>query len=332
MLGFIARRVGAAVVVLLILAAVMFGLQRTSKADPVRAKLGIAATPELVAEKRHELGYDRPIVVQYVDYVRKAATGDLGTSIRTNRPVSDDLRVFLPASIELITAIMIVASVIGVTLGIITARPGGGSGVVRVVMLFLSSAPGFLLTLLGILFFYRRLGVLPASGRTSFVDAPTGPTGFLTVDGLIHGRVDVTTDAVNHLILPAVAAAIVPAAAIARVLRASLLSTMGSDQIRTARAKGLGEGRIMRRHALRNSAGPTLSLVGLLVASLFAGTLIVEQIVAWPGLGAYMLRSVNGKDFPAIAGVTLVVGAIYITLNMVVEIVQSILDPRIRAV
>ena len=200
----------------------------------------------------------------------------------------------------------------------------------RFVTLLLSSAPGFLLALLGILVFYRRLGMLPASGRTSFIDAPTGPTGFLTFDSLIAGRFDVFADALNHLILPATAAAIVPAAAIARVLRSSLLTTMGTDQIRTARAEGLSEGQVTRRHALRNSAGPALSLTGLLVASLFAGTLIVEQIVAWPGLGAYLLRSIDSKDFPAIAGVTLVVGAIYVTLNAVVEIIQSALDPRVR--
>jgi len=327
---FILRRAGSALVVLLALTAVVFGLQHTSKADPVKAKLGIAATPELIASTRHQLGLDQPIARQYANYVGNAARGDFGQSIRTNRAVADDLRVFLPASIELIAAIMFIAVVVGVLLGIITSRPTARAGVVRVLMLLFSSAPGFLLTLLGILLLYRSWGVLPASGRTSIVDAPTGPTGLLTVDGLLAGRPDVTWDAIFHLILPATAAALVPAAAIARVLRSSLIETMSSDQIRTARAKGMSERAVMWRHALRNSAGPALSLTGLLVASLFAGTLIVEQIVAWPGLGAYMLRSVNSKDFPAIAGVTLVVGAIYITLNAVVEILQSRLDPRIR--
>ena len=327
---FILRRAGSALVVLLALTAVVFGLQHTSKADPVKAKLGIAATPELIASTRHQLGLDQPIARQYANYVGNAARGDFGQSIRTNRAVADDLRVFLPASIELIAAIMFIAIVVGVLLGIITSRPTARAGVVRVLMLLFSSAPGFLLTLLGILLLYRSWGVLPASGRTSIVDAPTGPTGLLTVDGLLAGRPDVTWDAIFHLILPATAAALVPAAAIARVLRSSLIETMSSDQIRTARAKGMSERAVMWRHALRNSAGPALSLTGLLVASLFAGTLIVEQIVAWPGLGAYMLRSVNSKDFPAIAGVTLVVGAIYITLNAVVEILQSRLDPRIR--
>jgi peptide/nickel transport system permease protein len=308
----------------------VFGQQRTSKADPIRAKLRAGATDEQVQLERERRGWDDPLPTQFVRYVGDVATGDFGESVRTSRPVYDDLRAFLPASIELVAAIMVVASVLGVGLGILTSRPGSRAGLVRVSMLFLSSIPGFLLTLLGILYLYRQIGLLPASGRSSMSDAPTSPTGFLTIDGILNGRFDVTVDALHHLILPAVAAAIVPAVAIARVLRSSLISTMGSDQIRTARAKGLTERQVLFRHGLRNSAGPTLSLVGLIVASLFAGTLIVEQIMAWPGLGAYMLRSIASTDYPAIAGVTLVLGAIYVTLNAAVEIAQSAIDPRIR--
>jgi peptide/nickel transport system permease protein len=330
MLTYALKRIGAAVVVLLLLTVTVFALQRTSKADPIRAKLGAGATDEQVALERARRGWDDPLPTQLVRYVGDVATGDFGESVRTSRPVNDDLRAFLPASIELIAAIMLVASVLGVALGIFTSRPGSRAGLVRVVMLFLSSIPGFLLTLLGILYLYRQIGLLPASGRSSFSDAPTGPTGFLTIDGLLEGRLDVTVDALHHLILPAVAASIVPAVAIARVLRSSLISTMASDQVRTARAKGLTERQVLLHHGLRNSAGPTLSLVGLIVASLFAGTLIVEQIMAWPGLGAYMLRSIASTDYPAIAGVTLVLGTIYVTLNTAVEIAQSAIDPRIR--
>jgi peptide/nickel transport system permease protein len=330
MLAFAIKRLGSAVIVLLLLTLTVFALQHTSKADPIRARLGAGATAEAVAAERHKRGWDDPLPVQFVRYAGGAATGDLGESVRTSRPVYDDLRAFLPASIELITAIMIVASVLGVALALLTSRPGPRAGVARVTMLVLSSIPGFLLTLLGILYLYRQLGLLPASGRSSHADAPTGPTGFLTIDGLLNGRPSVTFDAIHHLILPAVAAAIVPAVAIARVLRSSLITTMASDQVRTARAKGLTERQVLLRHGLRNSAGPALSLVGLIVASLFAGTLIVEQIMAWPGLGAYMLRSIASTDYPAIAGVTLVLGTIYVLLNTVVEILQSVIDPRIR--
>jgi peptide/nickel transport system permease protein len=330
MVAFALRRAGAAAVVLLLLVLTVFALQHTSKADPVRAKLGAGASEETIAAERERLGWDDPLPVQFVHYVGGVATGDFGESVRTSRPVYDDLHAFLPASIELIVAIVLVAMVLGVGLGLFTARPGARAGVVRVTMLLLSSIPGFLLTLLGILYLYRRFGLLPASGRSSYADAPTGPTGFLTLDGLLAGRLDVTVDALHHLILPAVAAAIVPAAAIARVLRSSLVATLASDQVRTARAKGLTERQVLLRHGLRNSAGPALSLIGLIVASLFAGTLIVEQIMAWPGLGAYMLRSISSTDFPAIAGVTLVLGTIYVLLNTVVEIVQTAVDPRLR--
>ena len=177
-----------------------------------------------------------------------------------------------------------------------------------------------------------QLGALPASGRTKFLDAPTGPTGLLTLDSVLAGRLDVTLDAIHHLILPAVCAAVVPAVAIARVLRGSLVTTLRSDYVRTARSKGLKERTVVRRHALRNAAGPTLSLIGLLIASLFAGTLIVEQMVAWPGLGAYLLRSISSSDFPAISGIVIMLGIIYVSVNLIVELVQSMLDPRIRAI
>ena len=163
-----------------------------------------------------------------------------------------------------------------------------------------------------------------------FLRGPDGPTGLLTIDGILNGRLDVTVDAFQHLLIPALAAATAPAVAIAIVLRSSLLVTMRTDFIRTARAKGMKERTVVLRHALRNSAGPALSLSGLLVASLFAGTLIVESIVSWPGLGLYTIRSLAATDFPAIAGITIVLGVIYLVVNAVVEIVQGVLDPRLR--
>ena len=329
MTRFIVRRIGSALLVVFLLSTIVFGLQQTSRADPVRAKLGFGATPERLAAERHRLGLDGSLVTRYGRFLGRLVRGDFGESVRTNRPVYDDLRAFLPASLELIAAIMFVAVVLGIGIGIVTARPGARAGVVRVVMLGLSSIPAFLVTILGVLVLYRSWGILPASGRTSYSDAPTGPTGFLVVDGLIAGRPSVTFDALHHLVLPAIAGSLVPAVAIGRVLRSSLITTMASDHVRTARALGQSERQVMLRHALRNSAGPALSLIGLLVGSLFAGTLIVEQMLGWPGLGAYLVRSIVGSDFPAIAGVTIVVGAIYIAVNAVVDVVQSIVDPRV---
>ena len=331
MVQFLLKRVASTVGILLALVAIVFLLQRFSPADPVKAKLGALASPDMVAKERQRLGYNDPLPTQYARYVSGVVQGDFGESLRSRRAVSDDLLSFVPASLELILATLLVSAVAGVALAMATARVGRGAGVIRVAMTLFASVPGFLLTLFGVIVLYRELGLLPASGRTAILDAPTGPTGLLTIDGLIAGRPEVSIDALHHLILPAVCAAIVPAVAIARVLRGSLVTTLRSDYVRTARAKGLKERVVVRRHGLRNAAGPTLSLIGLLVASLFAGTLIVEQIVAWPGLGAYLLRSISSADFPAIAGIVIVLGIIYVTVNLLVEIAQSLLDPRIRA-
>jgi peptide/nickel transport system permease protein len=327
---FLVKRGASLVGILVVLTFVVFVLQQLSPADPVKAKLGANATRETVEAERERLGYNDPTLVQFGRYLGGVARGDLGDSLRTKQPVRDDLGEFLPASIELMATIVLLAGVLGVVLAMITARVGRGAGVVRVGMTAAASAPAFLVALLMMLLFYRRLGWLPASGRSGYRDAPTGPTGLLTVDGLLAGRPAVTLDAVRHLLLPAVAASIAPAVSVALVLRSSLLATLRADFVRTARAKGLRERRVVLRHALRNAAGPALSVAGLLIASLFAGSLIVESIVSWPGLGLYTLRSLSASDFPAIAGITLVLGAIYVAVNTLVEVVQAALDPRLR--
>jgi peptide/nickel transport system permease protein len=330
MLRFAANRVLALAGILVALTLVVFVLQHYTPADPVRGKLGANASQEAVAAERARLGYDDPVVVQFTHYLSGAVRGDFGESLRTQRPVAEDLREALPATLELITAIVLIAALGGVGLALLTARARRSAGVVRVMMAAAASAPAYLVALLLVLLLYLRLGWLPAAGRTGIRNAPDGPTGFLTLDGLLAGRIDVTVDAVQHLLIPAVAAAMAPMVSVAFVLRSSLLSTLRTDFIRTARAKGIGERRVLLRHALRNSAGPALSVAGLLVASLFTGTLIVESIVSWPGLGLYTIRSLAATDFPAIAGITLVLGAIYLVVNGLVEVLQGALDPRLR--
>jgi peptide/nickel transport system permease protein len=180
------------------------------------------------------------------------------------------------------------------------------------------------------LLFYRKLGWLPATGRTSFRNAPTGPTNFLLIDSLVALRFDVFLDALKHLILPSLCIAIGPAVAIGRVFRGSIVDTMGTDHVRTARSLGLSERRVMRKHAIRNSIGPALSMTGLQVGLMFAGVVVVEQIVAWPGIGLYTVQSIPRLDFPAIAGVTLVLGALFVIVNTIVDIAQTVADPRVR--
>jgi peptide/nickel transport system permease protein len=197
-------------------------------------------------------------------------------------------------------------------------------------MVSASSLPVFLTALLGIILFYRTLGWLPATGRTSIPDAPVAPTGFLLIDGLLSFRFDVVYDAWMHLVLPATCLALAPAVAIGRVLRSSLQHVLRSEYVRTARAKGLRESRVLIKHALRNSVGPMLAMAGLQFAALFAAELVIEVIFAWPGVGLYTAQAISKGDFTTIAGITLALGALYVLANTIVDLAQAAADPRIR--
>lgn len=331
MLLLIAKRLAAVVVILLALTAVLFLLQHISPADPVKTMLGPGASQELVAQTRRELGLDDPISVQYVHYVGHLLHGDLGTSYRTRRPVGTDLATFLPATLELTLFALVLALVLAVALAVATTLNWPGAGVFRLVLLVGAAMPAFLLAIGGIILFYKQLGWLPATGRTDILDAPAGPTGLLTVDSILHARPDVFVDALRHLLLPGLAIAIGPAVSIGRVLRSSLVTTQRTDYTRTARAKGLTEVQVMRWHVLRNSVGPALSMTGLQVGLMFAGVLVVELIFAWPGLGQYTAQSIPVGDYPAIAGVMLLLGGAYVVINTVVDLLQAAADPRIEA-
>lgn len=268
--------------------------------------------------------------MQFSHYLTGLLHGDLGTSYRTRRPVSTDLGSFVPATAELAAAGLLIAVVLGMVLAFATTLRWRGAGVLRLVLLVGASTPTFLLGIGGILIFYRNLGWLPATGRTGIGNAPSGPTGLLTVDGLIHGRVDVVWDALRHLAMPATAIALGPAVAIGRVLRSSLVGDQSSDYARTARAKGLTELQILRKHVFRNAIGAALSMTGLQVGLMFAGVLVIEQVFGWPGIGQYVAQSIPVADFPAIAGVTLLLGVGYVVINTVVDLLQAAADPRIN--
>jgi len=326
---FVATRLCATVAILVALTAVMFVLQHISPLDPVKAQLGAQASAGAVAARRAALGLDDPISVQFWHYLTGAATGDLGTSYRTRHPVLSDLGDFFPATLELALYGLAIALLLAMLLAFSTTLKWPGAGVLRAVLFTGSSAPMFLLGILGLLVFYKTLGWVPANGRIAIAGPPDGPTGLLTVDGLLHGRPDVALDALHHLILPALVVALGPAVAIGRVLRSSLLGDIDSDYARTARAKGLSEPAIMARHVLRNCVGAALSMTGLQVGLMFSGVLVVEQVFGWPGIGQYIAQSIPVADFPAIAGVTLMLGALYVFVNTVVDLLQAAADPRI---
>jgi peptide/nickel transport system permease protein len=332
MIGFVLRRTIAMIGILFALVAIVFVLQRVSPVDPARSYVGANASKQDVAAARQTLGLDQSVPVQYVHYVDKVVHGELGYSLHTRRSVGEDLGDFLPPTLELVAVSMFLALLGGAYLGLASAASWRGGGTTRLLLVTGSAMPVFLLVLGGVIIFYGELNWLPATGQTSFLGAPTGPTHFLLIDSLLAGRVDVFGDAVKHLIIPATALAIGPAVAIGRVFRSSLLATLKSDYVRTARAKGLSEHRILLVHAVRNSLGPVLAIAGIQMAVLLAADIIVESIVSWPGLGLYIVQSISQSDFPAIAGVTLVFGAIYVLVNALVDILQAAADPRITRV
>jgi peptide/nickel transport system permease protein len=329
MAALIARRLGAMVGVLLVLTAIVFGVQQLSPTDPVHNYLGANSTPAQVAAASHKLGYDKPLVVQYVRYVADLLRGNMGTSLRTRQPVTTDLRHALPATLELALAASLIAAVLAILLGVASAARWRGAGLFRFVLVGLGSIPAFLVAILGIVLFYNHLHWVPAPGRTAYLNAPTGPTGLLTIDGLLHGRPSVSIDAARHLLLPAIAVALVPAVSVGRVLRSSITDALQSDYVRTARAKGLSERVVLLRHTMRNAAGAALSMGGLQIGLMFAGVMVVEVVYNWPGVGLYTYQSINRADLPAIAGVTVLLGAVYVVVNTIVDILQVVADPRI---
>jgi peptide/nickel transport system permease protein len=318
------------VVVILVLAAVLFILRNLTPTDPAKEILGPNASASAMQQLRHQLWLDRPLPLQYVHFVAGMVQGDVGASIRTRRSVAQDLRAFVPTTLELAAFGVLLALLEALALALLATTRWKVAGLVRFLMISGASSPVFLLAVFGILIFFGKLGILPPAGQTSFFDAPAGPTGFMLIDSLIAGRFDVFTDALQHIVLPAVCISIGPAVAIGRVLRSSLVANLQSDYILTARAKGLSELTILLRHALRNSVGPALSMTGLQLGLMFAGVVVIEDIFAWPGIGYYTALSIPAGDFPAIIGVTLVVGVGYVVINALVDLLQAMADPRIR--
>ncbi|MEA2231265.1 MAG: peptide/nickel transport system permease protein [Solirubrobacteraceae bacterium] len=333
MLALLGRRLVALAAVLLGLTVIVFLLQVVIPSDPARAMVGASASPEAVAAKAAQLGYDKPLPERFANFLGRAATGDLQDSLRTRNPVADDLRTFAPATLELALAASVLAALLGVGLALALAAGGRLARVLRLMLVAGASVPGFLVALVAILVFYSGLHLLPASGRvTDTLVLPDGPTQLLLVDSLLAGDPGVFFSALGHLVLPAFTLALVPALAIARTLATSLERVMREDYVRTARSKGLRERAILVRHGLRNAAGPALTMGGLQFGLLLAGIVVVEQIFSWPGLGLYLNQSIAFSDFPAITGTTLLLGTAYVVVNFCVDVAQAAADPRIRTV
>jgi peptide/nickel transport system permease protein len=328
---FIALRLLALVGILWALTTIVFLLRTVIPSDPARTLAGPGATPELLAIERVRLGLDKPLLTQYLDYIKGLLHGDLGMSIYSRNPVSHDLANTIPASAELLAGAIVVMVVLGLAMGLLGASSVRGAGALRIVMVGGASVPTFLLGLLALLLLYSKLHIAPAGGDVSgSLDAPTGPTGLVVLDGLLTLRFDVALDALWHLLLPALVLGIGPALVLGRTLQSSLRSVNTQDYIRTARAKALTNRSVLLRHSLRNAVNAPLSLAGLEIGAMLAGIAVVEDVFSWPGIGLYTVHAIAASDFAAIAGVTMVVGSAYILANAVVDIAQVAADPRLR--
>jgi peptide/nickel transport system permease protein len=331
-LRYIVRRLIAAIPVLLGLSFLVFALIHLIPGDPVDAILGERATPELRAQILERLGLDRPLYEQYVMYLGQLLQGDLGRSILNNRTVVDELALRFPATIELTIGALIFAVGLGIPLGRYAARhvQGWSDGAVTVISLVGISIPIFVLGYTLQFVFAVVLQWLPASGR---IDPRLGLeyiTGFTIIDAILSGEPAVVVDALQHLILPAIALGTIPFAIITRITRASVLDVTNEDYVRTARAKGLTERRVDGRHIMRNAWLPVVTVIGIQVGGLLAGAVITETVFAWPGVGSYVVNAIQDHDYFVVQSTILVFAFIFLAVNLIVDIGYAFLNPRIR--
>lgn len=301
--------------------------------DPAQMIAGQRASPEVYEKIRAQLGLDRPIWAQYLVYLRHLLRLDLGTSIRTQQPVLDDLMHYFPATLELVLFAFALALMIGIPLGVYAAirKDTLIDDVVRLVAVSGISIPVFWYGLVLILVFYGKLGWLPSSGRLDpSIPPPPAVTGMYVIDSLISGRFEALGSALHHLILPGVTLAFAQLALIVKQTRAAMIDVLRQDHIRTARAMGIPSRRLYFRYALKNALIPTVTVVGLAIGSLLAGAVVTETIFSWPGMGKYVVDAIAYLDFPAIMGFTLVVAVGYVIINFVVDWIYTLLDPQIR--
>ncbi|HTU56713.1 MAG TPA: ABC transporter permease [Acetobacteraceae bacterium] len=336
MIRYIVRRLLLLIPVLLGMTLITFSVTKAIPVNPVIASISQTAAdhPEIVAAYRKEWGLDKPFLVQYLIYVRNLLHGNLGVSIYTHRPVVDDLRTYLPATIELATTTIIFSVVVSVPLGILAATRRGGAIdlIVRILTLMGVAMPIFWLALLLLDVFYLHLGWAPDPGRLSYsLTPPPTLTGLYVVDALIAGEPGIAWNALCHLALPSLVLATWSAGLLTRMTRASMLTVLPQDFLRNVRSKGASNFYVIRKHAAPNATIPVITVVGLAYGDLLSGALVVETIFGWPGIGLYAYNAAIHADFPAMTGVTLVVGFIYTLLNLVIDIIYALIDPRVRA-
>jgi peptide/nickel transport system permease protein len=313
----------------------VFMISHLVPSDPIASNMSPNAMsdPAAVAAYKARWGLDKPLMEQYFIYLSNLLRGDLGISIRTGNPVISDLKQFFPATLELSIMAMLIAVLFGITFGIISAvyRNKPFDYLVRTISVSGVSIPNFWFALVMLLLFYSKWRLFPGGGRVSSrVSAPTGGTGLYVLDALTSGNWTLLNDALSHLILPAIVLGFFTMGLISRQTRSNLLEVSSLDYIRTAKAKGLSQRQIVLRHALGNALIPVITVMGMGFSNLLGGMVFVEKIFSWPGIGQYAYLSATTLDFPAICGVSLLIAMINVVLNLFIDILYGVIDPRVR--
>ena len=332
MFKYIIKRILMLIPVLLGVSIIVFLIMRVFSPDPAPIVLGQHATQKTIEAWRQANGLNDPIFLQYFNFLKGTLTGNFGTSYYTKVPVIKEIMARFPATIELAFVAIILASFFGILIGVISAVKKNSifDSFGMMVALVGVSMPIFWLGILLIILFSGMLHLLPSTGRINPLLQPGDVTGFYLIDSLISGNIAGFKDAVRHLILPASALAMYSMAIITRMTRSSMLETLEKDYIRTARAKGIGEGKVIYKHALRNGLIPIVTVIGLQLGSLLGGAVLTETVFSWPGIGAYTVTCILKSDFPVVQGVVLLVATIFVLMNLVVDIIYGFLDPRIK--
>ncbi len=329
----IGKRLGMLVFVLFGVTLVTFFLSHVIPGDPAGMIAGQRASEETVQSIREQLGLDEPLHIQYFNYVGGLLQGDLGTSIRTQKPVLEDLMVFFPATLELAMMAFLIAIVIGIPLGVLAAMKKNTfwDHFSRIFSISGVSIPVFWSGLIMILIFYGYFGWFPANGRIGLdVNPPTHITGFYILDSFLSGDMVALKSSLSHLFMPALVLSYAQLAIITRQVRASMLEVLNQEYIRTAVANGITGPLLIISYALRNALIPTITVIGVSFGSLLGGAVVTETVFGWPGMGKFVVDSIAFLDFPAMMGFTLVIGVGYVVINLIVDILYGILNPQLR--
>ena len=334
-LEYILRRLVMAVAVLISVSIVTFFIARVVPSDPAAAWVGSHPTPEQIAQARESLGLDRPLYEQYFRYMQGILQGDLGNSVKTHQPISTDLKTYFPATLELVLVSMLIAVLFGIPLGVFSGSEKGSllDHATRLLAIAGVSLPTFWLGLILQLIFFGRLGLLPLNGRISTEIGLYNPiaqiTGFYLIDSAITGNWVAFKDALLHIILPAFTLATYPLGLTIRMTRSTMIEVLNEKYILAARVAGISERTVLFVLALKNAIIPTITVLGLSFVYSLTGAILVEVIFSWPGLGTYVTNAVLSIDFPVIVSVTLLVTVFYVFVNLILDLAQAMIDPRV---